>query len=74
MGRSSRKGFVAGSAERFVAPLPRRVSHPADGRVGWRAEAGCRGGEAQVGENLPDDRGALNHNDDSHRPAAPGPE
>jgi hypothetical protein len=25
-----------------------------------------------VGQNLPDDRLALNHGDDFHRPAAPG--
>jgi len=80
MGRSSRKGFVAsvspeldaGSAERFVGPLTGRVSHPAGGLVGRRSEAGCRGGEAPVGQNLPDDRLALNHGDDFHRPAAPG--
>ncbi len=74
MRRSSRKGFVASSAERCVGPLTGRVRHPAGGLIGRRAEAGCRGGEAQVGENLPDDRLVLNHGDDFHRPAAPGTE
>jgi len=49
-GRSSRRGFVASSAERFGGPRARRVSHQAVGRVGRRAEAGRCGGEAQVGE------------------------
>jgi hypothetical protein len=79
MGRSSKTGFVASSAERFVGPLARRVSRLTPGRIGGRPEARRSGGEAQMGEDLPDDRrppvcrvgtGRLNDGKDLHRPAA----
>jgi len=44
--------------ERFIGPLA--------GRVGRRAKAGRCGGEPQVGEDLPDDRRALDDGDDLH--------
>jgi hypothetical protein len=60
--------------ERFVGLLARLVSGQVIGRVGWRAGAGRCGGEAQVGEDLPDDRRTLDDGDDFHRPAALGTE
>ncbi len=48
--------------ERFVRPFP--------GRVWWRAKAGRCGRKAQVIEDLPDDRWALNHGDHLHRAPA----
>ena len=36
------------------------------GRIGRRAELGCCGEEAQVIQNLPDDRRPLDHADDFH--------
>jgi hypothetical protein len=41
--------------EGFGGPRARRVSHQAVGWVRQRAEAGRCGGEAQVGEDLPDE-------------------
>jgi len=66
-GRSSRRGFVASSAERFVGSRARRVSHQAVRWVGRRAAAGRGGGGAQVGEDLLDDRRPLDHGDHLHR-------
>jgi len=60
--------------DRFVGPLARLLSGQGIGRVGWRAEMRRCGGETQVIEDLPDDRWALNHGDDFHRPAALGTE
>jgi hypothetical protein len=60
--------------ERFVGPFAGVVTRRAIGRVGWRAQAACDGGQAQVGEDLPDNRRAFDHGKDLHRPAAAGTE
>jgi hypothetical protein len=70
-GRSSKNGFVASSAERFVRPVARLVTRQAIGRVGWRSEAGRSGGEAQVLEDLADHGGLFDHGDDPHGPSTP---
>jgi len=73
--RLSKKGIrVEVVKERFVGPLARLLSGQGIWWVGWRAEMWHCGGEAQVVEDLPDDRQPLDHGDDFHRSAALGTE
>jgi hypothetical protein len=58
--------------ERCVGPLAGVVTHQVHWRIGRRTEAGRDGGQAQVGEDLPDNRRAFDHGKDLHRPAAAG--
>jgi len=54
----------------FVGPLMRLVTRGGIGRVRWRSEASRKSGKAQLIENMPDDRRALDDCDDFHRPTA----
>ncbi len=73
-GQVMQSGFAASAAERVGGPLARRVPRGGIGRVRRRAEAWRGGREAEIIEELPDDRRALNHDDHLHRAPAVGTE